>query len=139
MHGSRHCGVRSHLPHMLKNLSRFGFVCRMCICCQRSQIKSPGNGRAMDNFQQNQHRAQFLGSYSSPQNQLIWQAREENKCKVFTWILTQNKILTADNLAQRGWPHQNSCAALCNGPLETGQHLCLLCPFAKVVWTQVAT
>jgi len=54
---------------------------------------------------------------------------------VFAWILIQNKILTADNLARRGWPwpHQTQCV-LWNGPLETGQHLCLLCPFAQAVW-----
>jgi hypothetical protein len=73
-----------------------------------------------------------------PSNPTHLASSTENKCKVFTWILTQNKILTADNLAWRGWPHQNSCAPY-NGPLETGQHLCLLCPFAKAVWIQVAT
>lgn len=57
---------------------------------------------------------------------------------MFPWILIQNKVLTADNLARRGWPHQTSCI-LCNGPLETGPHLCLTCPFAQVVWAQVLT
>ena len=55
---------------------------------------------------------------------------------MFAWIIIQNKILTADNLARRGWPHQTQCV-LCNGPLETGQHLCLLYPFAQAVWHQV--
>jgi hypothetical protein len=63
---------------------------------------------------------------------IIWRARTENKCKLSAWILIQ----TADNLARRGWPHQASCA-LCNGPLETSQHLSLLCPFAQAVWNQV--
>lgn len=60
----------------------------------------------------------------------------ENKCKIFAWILVQDKILTADNLQKRGWPHQEHCV-LCNGPLETGLHLCLCCPFAKAVWDQI--
>jgi len=47
-----------------------------------------------------------------------------------------DKILTADNLQKRGWPHHEHCV-LCNGPLETGLHLSLLCPFAKAVWSQV--
>jgi len=47
-----------------------------------------------------------------------------------------DKILTADNLQKRGWPHQEHCI-LCNGPLETGLHLSLLCPFARAVWDQV--
>jgi hypothetical protein len=46
------------------------------------------------------------------------------------------KKLTADNLQKRGRPHQEHYT-LCNGPLETVLHLCLLCPFAKIVWNQV--
>ena len=48
----------------------------------------------------------------------------------------QEKILTAENLQKRGWPHQGRCV-LFNGPLETWLHLSLLCPFAKVVWNQI--
>ena len=48
----------------------------------------------------------------------------------------QNKILTANNLQLRNWPHQDHCV-LCNGPLESGLHLCLLCPLAKEVWNLV--
>jgi hypothetical protein len=62
----------------------------------------------------------------------------ENKCKLFAWILIQNKILTADNLAIRGWPHQDACI-LCNGPLETGHHLCLGCTFAQATWSIVTS
>ena len=32
--------------------------------------------------------------------------------------------------------YQASCAPY-NGPMETGQHLCLLYPIAKAVWIQV--
>ena len=42
------------------------------------------------------------------------------------------------NMQTRDWPHQDNCI-VCNGPLETGLHLCLLCPLAKSVWTQVLT
>jgi hypothetical protein len=54
----------------------------------------------------------------------IWKAHAKNKCKVSTWILMHGKVLTADNLQRRGWPHQDHCA-LCNGPVEIGLHLCL--------------
>jgi len=67
---------------------------------------------------------------------LIWSAKAENKCKLFAWVLIQNKLLTADNLARRSWPHQPSCS-LCNGPMESGLHMCLSCPFAQEVWIQV--
>jgi len=82
------------------------------------------------------YRAQFLGSYINHKISLIWRARTENKCKFFAWVLIRNKLLTTDNLARRGWPHQPSYA-LCNGPLESGLHLCLTCPFAQEVWNTV--
>jgi hypothetical protein len=82
------------------------------------------------------YRIQFHGSHRKFQHELIWKARAQNKCKIHTWILLHNKILTADNLQKRDWPHQDHCV-LCNGLLETGLHLSLLCPFAKVMWEQV--
>jgi hypothetical protein len=82
------------------------------------------------------YRIQFKGSYGIFKSHLIWKAQAENKCKVFIWTLVQEKILTAENLQKRGWPHQDHCV-LCNGPLETCLHLSLLCPFAKVVWNQI--
>ncbi|WVZ96688.1 hypothetical protein U9M48_042292 [Paspalum notatum var. saurae] len=82
------------------------------------------------------YRAQFLGSFRHLKADLIWKARAKPKCKFFAWILLQNKILTADNLAVRGWPHQQACT-LCYGPMETGLHLSLHCPFAQEVWNQV--
>jgi hypothetical protein len=84
------------------------------------------------------YRIQFKGSYGIFNSKLIWKAQAENKCKVFAWILVQEKILTAENLQKRGWPHQDHCV-LCDGPLETCLHLSPLCPFAKVVWTQILT
>ena len=84
------------------------------------------------------YRIQFKGSFARFRRDQIWKAHAENKCKVFTWILIHEKLLTADNLQKRDWPHQDHCA-LCNGPLETGLHLCLCCPFAKAVWNQILT
>ena len=82
------------------------------------------------------YRIQFKGSLVLFHNELIWKAQVENRCKIFAWILVQDKILTAHNLQKRGWLHQEHCL-LCNGPLETDIHLCLCCPFAKVVWDQI--
>lgn len=82
------------------------------------------------------YRIQFKGAFGRFKSDLIWKAHAENKCKFFAWTLIQDKILTADNLASRDWPHHDTCT-LCNGPLETSQHLCLLCPFAQSVWQQV--
>lgn len=82
------------------------------------------------------YKAQFLGSFRHLKADLIWKARTEPKCKTFTWILLQNKILIVDNLSARGWPHHHA-TTLCSGPLETGLHLCLRWPFAREVWDQV--
>jgi hypothetical protein len=56
--------------------------------------------------------------------------------QIFAWIILQDKLLTANNLAAQGWPHQPSCA-FCNGTLEAGIHLCLHYPFARAVWSQI--
>ena len=59
---------------------------------------------------------------------LIWKAHVENKSKVFTWILIQDKILTAENMQMRDWPHQDNCV-MCNRPLETPL---LALPFGQI-------
>ena len=82
------------------------------------------------------YRIQFQGSFRFFRANIIWKAQVENKYKIFAWILVQDKILMAQNLQKRGWPHQDHCV-LCNGPLETALHLCLCCPFAKEVWDQI--
>jgi len=73
---------------------------------------------------------QFQGSRCKFQADLIWKARAENKCKIHAWLLMHDKILTADNLQKRGWPHHEHCV-LCNGPLETGLHLFCYAPSLK--------
>ena len=52
------------------------------------------------------YRIQFRGSHRTFQHDLMWKAHAENKCKVHAWILMHGKILTADHLEKRGWPHQ---------------------------------
>ena len=82
------------------------------------------------------YRIQFFGSHCKFQDDLIWKAKAGNKCKVHAWILMHDKILTADNMQKRVWPHQEH-RVLCNGPLETRLYLSLLCPFARAIWCQV--
>lgn len=66
----------------------------------------------------------------------IWWAKAEPKCKTFAWILLQQKILTANNLAKRGWPH-DPVWKLCNSSPETPVHLCKNCKYTSTVWNQL--
>jgi hypothetical protein len=58
--------------------------------------------------------------------------------RFFAWILLRHKILTANNLAKRGWPHDPMCP-LCNAAPETPTHLCLECPFTQNVWMHLTS
>jgi hypothetical protein len=51
-----------------------------------------------------------------------------------SWILLQHKILTANKLTKRGWPHNPVCK-LCHTSPETLMHLCMDCPFTRAVWS----
>jgi hypothetical protein len=68
----------------------------------------------------------------------IWKATAEPKCKIYAWILLQRKILTADNLAKRGWPHDPLCK-LCHVAPETPVHLCkkIVVTLLFIVWDQI--
>jgi hypothetical protein len=68
--------------------------------------------------------------------QKIWNASAEPKCKLFSWLALHGKLLTADMLALRGWPHDTSCR-LCLSATETATHLCKDCPFTNVIWNSV--
>jgi hypothetical protein len=73
----------------------------------RCRTPLPGNGTPDDVFTvKSVYNAQFIRSYNHINSDFVWRARAEQKCKIFTWILLQDKLLTANNLATRGWPHQ---------------------------------
>ena len=78
------------------------------------------------------YNAQFHGSFPKFGADKIWSAQAEPKCKLFAWLAIHGKLLTADMLAIRGWPHDPSCQ-LCLGAPETAIHLCKDCPFSTAV------
>ena len=81
---------------------------------------------------------QLTGSFERFKCSLIWKARSDNKSKFFAWTLIQYKILTADNLARRGWPHHFLCSlSWTAGNWAACLHLCLICPFAADAWKRV--
>jgi hypothetical protein len=102
-------------------------------------MKLNGNGHEMANTLLKVHiRYNSWEDIKKPAFNPIWKARAERKCKIFAWILLQHKILTANNLAKRNWPHDQICP-LCKSAPETPTHLCFDCPFTRDVWTQLTT
>lgn len=59
------------------------------------------------------------------------------KCNFFAWLITQNRIWSADRLATRGWPNNDSCV-LCRQLMESAYHLIVDCRYTKRVWELVA-
>jgi len=84
------------------------------------------------------YEAQFIGSSATSFVDFIWKIWAPPKCKMFSWLAIQNRIWTADRLAARGWPHNNSCV-LCRATQETGIHLFAECRFVKRIWDAIGT
>lgn len=82
------------------------------------------------------YKAQFLGSFPPFIADKVWKARAEPKIRFFAWTLLHGKILTADNLALRGWTHNPICQ-LCRIHPETIAHLCRDCSYTSEVWRLV--
>ena len=75
----------------------------------------------------------FTGRFQKLKLAPIWKARAEPKCCFFTWTLLHKKILMANNLQKRGWPHSPTCS-LCNIHPETPAHLCKDFSYTRKVW-----
>jgi hypothetical protein len=84
------------------------------------------------------YKAQFTGCYSRFATAKVRKAYAEPKCKMFSWLALHGKILTADRLAIRGWPHDPTCQLCLRAP-EDASHLCKDCPFTSQVWNLVHT
>lgn len=80
---------------------------------------------------------QFAGQVPSTFLNLIWTAWAPPRCKVFLWLLLQNRLRTAARLQLHGWKKNYFCA-LCERSLETAQHLFVGSPFLQDVWAAVA-
>jgi hypothetical protein len=66
----------------------------------------------------------------------LWKWNCLLKLKLFTWLLTENKILVWDILQSRGWSGPNRCI-LCKEDSETSHHLFVSCHFTRQVWHHV--
>jgi exonuclease III len=82
------------------------------------------------------YQMQFVGRFMPFRSTKVWKAQTTPKCKLFAWLVLHGRILTAENLAIRGWPHNPICR-LCLTSVETVAHLCRDCPFSQEVWRTV--
>ncbi len=59
----------------------------------------------------------------------VWSTRIPLKVKIFLWLVLKKRVLTADNMAKRGWTGPGVCP-MCEVESETVDHLFLGCPFS---------
>jgi hypothetical protein len=82
------------------------------------------------------YKAQFAGTIRSCMDSIIWKVWAPPKCKLFSWLIIQNRVWTADRLAKRGWPNGRVCP-LCRCRDETASHLLFQCRFSIRIWKMV--
>jgi hypothetical protein len=82
------------------------------------------------------YKMQFLALTSSPMPSLVWKPWAPPKCKIFGWLVLQNRVWTADRLARRGWQNCGLCK-LCNQHKESGAHLLFKCRYSIRVWSNL--
>ena len=64
----------------------------------------------------------------------IWAVKAPPRVSFFIWTATWGRILTCDNLMQRGYSMVGRCC-LCCADGETVDHLLLHCPYSHVLWS----
>jgi hypothetical protein len=59
------------------------------------------------------------------------------KCKLFAWLILQDRVWTSDRLARRNWDHSPSCP-LCRRTMETSLHMVCECRYTRRIWATAA-
>ena len=65
-----------------------------------------------------------------------WKGKIPAKIKIFLWLVSNDVVLTKDNLLKRKWQGDPTCV-FCECD-ETIPHLFFQCPVAKVIWLVIA-
>jgi hypothetical protein len=79
---------------------------------------------------------QFFGHSKSSMPSLVWKPWAPPKCKIFAWLIIQNRVWMADRLERRGWQNCGRCQ-LCNQVQESSSHLLFKCRLSIRIWTKV--
>jgi hypothetical protein len=78
----------------------------------------------------------FSDTPNPPCLSLVWKAWAPPKCKLFAWLIIQNRVWMADRLERREWQNCGRCQ-LCNQVQESDSYLLFKCRFSIRVWTKV--
>ena len=73
---------------------------------------------------------------AGPAHKKMWKGRVPPKIKIFIWLMTNDALLTKDNMIRRKWSGNPKCY-FCDHD-ETINHLFFTCSTAKVVWGVIA-
>lgn len=65
----------------------------------------------------------------------LWCAKLPLKIKIFMWLVSQDAILTKDNMVKRKWKGDERCVFY--GDKETSMHLIFECVNAKGIWSVI--
>lgn len=81
--------------------------------------------------------SKFAGKEVAATVHFTWKSRAPLRCRFFVWLAMKNRCWTADRLARRGVPHNDTCP-FCDQE-ETLEHIQLTCMFARTVWRTICT
>jgi hypothetical protein len=62
----------------------------------------------------------------------VWDLKIPPRIQIFLWLMSQNKMMTGDNLRRRGIPKPIECS-FCK-EIESVHHLLFECIVARQVW-----
>jgi hypothetical protein len=79
------------------------------------------------------YKIQFQGSYANHDWKRIWTAKVDEKCKIFGWLILQNRMWTADRIVKHGGD-ANSICVICRTHPETALHMLATWSYSKQVW-----
>jgi hypothetical protein len=80
---------------------------------------------------------QFEGSQLLAFPTMVWKTWAPTRCKIFTWLLLQSRIWTADRLLLREWPNEYFCP-LCRCNMETSGHHFQECLLSRQIWVEIS-
>lgn len=78
------------------------------------------------------------GGMRCPIDSWFWRSNCPRKINLFNWLVWKNKMLSLKNLElQRCNKLSTATCVMCHTGIEIADHLFLLCPFAKHVWSNL--